>query len=91
MTVCRASKGRVRSQGDPVSRGKRSIALDLKKPSGIELLKRLVATFDVFIEPFRPGVVERLGIGPDELMKINPRLIYARSKFVGFKFFEKNY
>lgn len=78
VTVCRADKGSVRSQGDPVSRGKRSIALDLKQPEALDALKQIVGKADVFIEPFRPGVCERMGLGPDVLMKLNPRLIYAR-------------
>jgi alpha-methylacyl-CoA racemase len=74
----RVSKGKIMSQADPVSRGKRSIALDLKSPEGIAALKQLVAKADVFIEPFRPGVVEKMGLGPDVLCALNPRLIYGR-------------
>jgi alpha-methylacyl-CoA racemase len=78
VTICRAKKGKVLSQADPVSRGKRSIALDLKQPEGLEVLKKLAATADVFIEPFRPGVCEKMGCGPDVLCGLNPRLIYGR-------------
>jgi crotonobetainyl-CoA:carnitine CoA-transferase CaiB-like acyl-CoA transferase len=60
-----------------INRNKRSVALDLKKPQGVAVLKRLVSTADLFVQNFRPGVVERLGIGPDMLRGLNPRLIYV--------------
>jgi len=63
---------------DVTARGKRSIALDLKKPEGVDILKKLCSSADVLLEPFRPGVMERLGLGPDILFKENPGLIYAR-------------
>jgi len=63
---------------DVTARGKRSIALNLKKPEGVEILRTLCGSADVLIEPFRPGVMERLGLGPDNLIKENPKLIYAR-------------
>jgi len=63
---------------DVTARGKRSIALNLKKPEGVDILRRLCGSADVLIEPFRPGVMERLGLGPDTLIKENPRLVYAR-------------
>src|SRR5581483_11042611 len=56
---------------------KRSLALDLKKPADREVLKRLVATADVFVENYRPGAFDALGLGYDDLSKINPKLIYA--------------
>jgi len=56
---------------------KRSIALDLKQPGDREILKKLVATSDVFVENYRPGAFEALGLGYDALAAINPRLIYA--------------
>ena len=59
-------------------RGRRSIAIDLKSPAGIELLCSLVEKADVFCEAFRPGVCERLGIGPDVLLARNPKLVYGR-------------
>lgn len=59
-------------------RGKRSLALNLKTDEGIETLLRLIETADVFTEGFRPGVAERLGVGPDSCLARNPRLIYAR-------------
>eukprot|EP01064_Diplonema_japonicum_P017203 TRINITY_DN2525_c2_g1_i1.p1 TRINITY_DN2525_c2_g1~~TRINITY_DN2525_c2_g1_i1.p1 ORF type:complete len:360 (+),score=38.15 TRINITY_DN2525_c2_g1_i1:53-1132(+) len=63
---------------DPLCRGKKSVALDLKSEDGIRKVKQLVTHADVLIEPFRPGVMERLGLGPDILCELNPRLIYAR-------------
>jgi len=63
---------------DVTARGKRSIALNLKKPEGVDILRKLCGSADVLIEPFRPGVMERLGLGPDTLIKENPRLVYAR-------------
>ena len=59
-------------------RGRRSVALDLKNPRGREVVLNLVAEADGLIEGFRPGVTERLGIGPDECLAVNPRLVYGR-------------
>ena len=56
---------------------KRAITLDLKTERGREILKKLVATADVFVENYRPGAFEALGLGYEDLSKINPRLIYA--------------
>lgn len=78
ITVCRASNGIVQGKGDPVSRGKRSIGIDLKSAEGISTLKALALKADVFLEPYRPGVMEKLGLGPDELCAANPRLVYGR-------------
>ncbi|EDS43788.1 alpha methylacyl-coa racemase [Culex quinquefasciatus] len=63
---------------DVLQGGKRTLALDLKKPKAIEIVRSLCRKSDVLIEPFRPGVMEKLGLGPSELMRENPRLIYAR-------------
>ncbi len=63
---------------DFLSRGKRSIAVDLKKPDGVETVLRLLEKADVLAEPFRPGVMERLGLGPDVALARNEQLIYAR-------------
>ena len=61
-----------------LNRGRRSIAVDLKHPDGPEVVLKLVEQADALIEGFRPGVCERLGIGPDECLARNPRLIYGR-------------
>ena len=61
-----------------LARGRRSIALDLKNPSGLATLLRLVERADGLIEGFRPGVAERLGFGPDVCHEHNPRLVYGR-------------
>ncbi len=66
------------SRLDIVSRGKRSIGLDLKSPDGVALARRLIEGADVVVEGFRPGVMERLGLGPDEMLAANPRLVYGR-------------
>lgn len=63
---------------DVVNRGVDSILLDLKDPAGRECVRRLARAAEVFVEGFRPGVAERLGVGPDELLAVNPRLVYAR-------------
>lgn len=66
-----------RSDYQNLQRNKRSIALNLKDPDGLLILKKLVQTADVFIESFRPDVKYRLGIDYEKLKEINPRLIYA--------------
>lgn len=59
------------------NRGKKSLALDLKKPSGVEALMRLAATADVFVESFRPGIVDRLGIGYSHIAARAPKIVYV--------------
>lgn len=59
-------------------RGRRSIAVDLKHPEAAQTVLRLAEQADVFLESFRPGVVERLGVGPDVVMARNPRIVYGR-------------
>jgi len=61
-----------------LARGKRSVAVDLKNPAGIEMVLALLEKADVVLEGFRPGVMERLGLGPDVALKHNPRLVYGR-------------
>jgi alpha-methylacyl-CoA racemase len=61
-----------------LDRGRRSIALDLKRPEGVAAVLRLVDRSDVIFEGFRPGVAERLGIGPDVCLQRNPRIVYGR-------------
>jgi alpha-methylacyl-CoA racemase len=63
---------------DLLNRGRRSVAVDLKTPGGRQVVLDLVAKADVLIEGFRPGVTERLGLGPRECLKVNPRLVYGR-------------
>ena len=63
---------------DPLLRSRRSIALDLKRPESVAAVRRIVADADGLIEGFRPGVTERLGLGPDVLLADNPRLVYGR-------------
>ena len=60
------------------NRGKRSVAVDLKNPAGVELVLKLVAESDLLIEGFRPGVMERLGLGPEVCLERNPRLVFGR-------------
>ncbi len=63
----------------PVSgRGKKSVVLDLKNPEGVKIFHRMLKDCDVIIDPFRPGVCEKLGIGPEACLKTNSRLIFAR-------------
>jgi crotonobetainyl-CoA:carnitine CoA-transferase CaiB-like acyl-CoA transferase len=64
-------------------RNQRSLALDLKKPEGLAVARRLVAGADVLVQNFRPGVMERLGLGWDHVSAINPRLIYASASGYG--------
>ncbi|XP_047426596.1 alpha-methylacyl-CoA racemase [Mugil cephalus] len=63
---------------DTQARGKRSVAINLKTSQGVALLKKLCVQSDVVLEPYRKGVMEKLGLGPHELLTENPRLIYAR-------------
>ncbi len=68
----------LREEHDLVNRGVDSVAVDLKDPQGTELVLRLAGEADVFIEGYRPGVAERLGLGPDVVLRRNPALVYAR-------------
>ncbi|CAL1528807.1 unnamed protein product [Lymnaea stagnalis] len=70
---------------DSMGRGKESVSIDMKKKAGQNAVKRLCLAADVLIEPFRPGVMEKLGLGPDVLTTNNPRLIYARLTGYGQK------
>lgn len=63
---------------DLLNRSRKSIGVDLKNPDGVETILRLVESADAIIEGFRPGVAERLGIGPEDCMARNPKLIYGR-------------
>src|SRR5438270_11906222 len=63
---------------DVLNRGRRSVAVDLKHPDGVQLVLRLAEQADALVEGFRPGVMERLGLGPEECLARNPRLVYGR-------------
>ncbi len=63
---------------DVLARGRQSVAVDLKQPAGVETVLRLIEGADALIEGFRPGVMERLGLGPDTCLARNPRLVYGR-------------
>lgn len=63
---------------DALNRNRRSIAVDLKNPDGVETLLKLVESADAIMEGFRPGVTERMGLGPDDCFARNPRLVYGR-------------
>ncbi len=69
--------GSISASFGALNRDKRSIAINLKHPEGVAALKRLVPTFDIVVESFRPGVMDRLGVGYDTLRALNPRLIYC--------------
>jgi alpha-methylacyl-CoA racemase len=66
------------AEADLLNRGRRSVAIDLKHPDGVATVLRLVERADVLVEGFRPGVTERLGLGPDACLAANPRLVYGR-------------
>ena len=68
----------VPQEHDLLGRGKRSVALDLKDPAGVASVLELVDRADMLVEGMRPGVAERLGVGPDDCLGCNPRLVYGR-------------
>jgi len=82
LRVDRASAVPAEAPGEPpldfMARGKRSIAVDLKHPDGVETVLRLAEGADVIFEGFRPGVMERLGLGPDAVLARNPGIVYGR-------------
>ena len=63
---------------DVLHRGRKTVSVDVKSDAGREVVRKLVAKADALIEGFRPGVMERLGLGPDDLLKVNPRLVFGR-------------
>ena len=84
-TVIRVERSQAVRGGDPAhppkdiaNRGRLSIGIDLKSPAGVEAVMRLVEKADALFEGFRPGVTERLGLGPDECLARNPKLVYGR-------------
>jgi alpha-methylacyl-CoA racemase len=82
LRVDRVDAARARDRSKPATsamdRGKQAVAVDLKQPDGVETLLRLLEQADAFVEVFRPGVAERLGIGPDVALARNPGLVYGR-------------
>src|SRR5215469_673305 len=70
--------GRVPHKTEITYRGRRSVALDMKKPEAVEAALKLIEKSDALLEGFRPGVMERLGVGPDVCLRRNPRLVYGR-------------
>lgn len=72
------SVGNPAAKTDILARGRKSIGVDLKNEAGVETVLKLVESADVLIEGFRPGVTERLGLGPDACLARNPRLVYGR-------------
>lgn len=67
-----------RTELDFLNRGKRCLCADLKKPGAVTLIKRLIESADGLLEGFRPGVTEKLGLGPDDCLSLNERLVYGR-------------
>lgn len=63
---------------DALNRNRRSLAIDLKNPDGVEAVLKLIESADALMEGFRPGVTERMGLGPDECLARNPKLVYGR-------------
>src|SRR3954471_3375966 len=76
--VARPAEATGAGPGDALNRGRTVVAADLKSDDGRELVRRLAARADGLLEGFRPGVTKRLGLGPDELLAANPRLVYGR-------------
>lgn len=70
--------GNLAIPNDPLTRSRRSIKLDLKREAGRAVVRKLAARADGLVEGYRPGVMERLGLGPDELLRSNPKLVYGR-------------
>jgi alpha-methylacyl-CoA racemase len=80
LRLCRPGQENLLKSGgsDVVNRGRPSLSVDLKHPDSTDLVLRLLESADALIEGFRPGVMERLGLGPDEALAANPRLVYGR-------------
>ena len=76
--IARPGDGRPGRAADVMSRGRRSIGLNLKDPKDVEVAMQLLERADGLIEGFRPGVMERNGLGPDAVLKRNPKLVYGR-------------
>ena len=78
VVIHRKNKTSFSNKKSLLDRGKRSIELDLKDPEDLETAKKIINRSDVLIEGFRPGVMEKLGLGPDALMSEHPKLVYGR-------------
>ncbi len=82
MRIDRTEPADLGAPADPkfnlLNRNRRSAAIDLKRPEGVAAVKRLVGQADALVEGFRPGVTERLGLGPEDCWSVNPRLVYGR-------------
>ena len=65
-------------ENNPFDRGKQSIRVNLKTDEGVDIVRKMIGKADVLVEPYRPGVMESLGLGPDDALGLNPKLIYAR-------------
>ncbi|MGJ7513783.1 CaiB/BaiF CoA transferase family protein [Pseudomonas baetica] len=76
--IDRLVSGFLNGDGSVISRGRRSLAIDPRKPGSVEVLLQLIEGADVLVEGFRPGVMERLGLGPEPCLQRNPRLVYGR-------------
>ncbi len=78
LRIGRAGAPPTRGAADVLNRGRRSVALNLKSPDAIKACLRLVKSADILLEGFRPGVMEKLGLGPDPCLGQNPKLVYGR-------------
>jgi len=74
----RANGVDLKQMRDVSARGKKSVVINLKQPEGVETLLRMIENADVLIDPYRPGVCEKLGVGPEVCLQRNPRLVFAR-------------
>lgn len=74
----RANGNDLKQMRDVSARGKKSVVINLKQPEGVETLLRMIENADVLIDPYRPGVCEKLGVGPEVCLQRNPRLVFAR-------------
>jgi alpha-methylacyl-CoA racemase len=83
-TVLRVDRAPAQAPSDQLTRRKTSICVNIKSPAGVALIKKIIPTVDVVIDPFRPGVLEKAGLGPENvLLKLNPKLIVGR--MTGFR------
>ncbi|XP_057305605.1 alpha-methylacyl-CoA racemase-like [Hydractinia symbiolongicarpus] len=88
--VFRVDRAGETSTLDSLSRGKRSISLNLKSKKGVDVIRRLSSNTDILLEPYRPGVMEKFGLGPEALCGVNERLVYTRLNGFGSKGLHSN-